>query len=59
MIIIRRAKKNDISAIKSLVESYSQYLMSEIPSIYRFFVAVDEDKIVGLLCAGYLLKKDC
>ena len=47
MIQIRQAKKSDFIEIKRLVESYPQYLMSEIPSVYQFFVAVDEGKIVG------------
>jgi len=47
MIRIRQAKKSDLSEVKRLVESFPQYLMSEIPSINRFFVAVEDDNIVG------------
>jgi amino-acid N-acetyltransferase len=47
MVVIRHAKKSDFDAVKKLVEGYPQHLMSEIPSIERFFVAVDEGKIVG------------
>ena len=47
MVVIRHAKKNDSLEIKRLIESYPQYLMTEIPSINRFFVAVEENKIVG------------
>ncbi len=47
MIIIRNAQKTDYIEIKELIESYPQYLMSDIPSINRFFVAVQKDNIVG------------
>jgi amino-acid N-acetyltransferase len=47
MVVIRHAKKSDFDAVKKLVESYPHHLMNEIPSIERFFVAIDNDKIVG------------
>jgi amino-acid N-acetyltransferase len=47
MINIRKAKKSDYMEIKKLIENYPQYLMSEIPSINRFFVALQKGNIVG------------
>ncbi|MDR3628583.1 MAG: GNAT family N-acetyltransferase [Ignavibacteriaceae bacterium] len=47
MITIRRAGKNDLAGIKKLIADYPHHLMSEIPSASRFFVAIDDKKIIG------------
>jgi amino-acid N-acetyltransferase len=46
-MIIRRAKKSDSEEVNKLVASFPQYLMSETPAINRFFVAIEDGKIVG------------
>lgn len=47
MIKIRRAKKTDYENIVKLVESFPHHLMTEIPSANSFFIALDQDKIIG------------
>ncbi|MBI5466053.1 MAG: GNAT family N-acetyltransferase [Candidatus Kerfeldbacteria bacterium] len=48
---LRRAGKADYPKIKQLVGKFPRQLMAEIPSYYRFFVAVNERGEVVGCCA--------
>jgi amino-acid N-acetyltransferase len=47
MITIRKARKKDIKAIRTLVGKYPRFLMKETPKVAAFFVAEEEGHVIG------------